>query len=104
MAHKQRYCVTVNFVVEAGWRLDSFQLGCEYKHPTDPSVIERLDPDTVTNKRQRALLAIPKCKRKHSIETLQGALKPPVFDGGYDNLGVRVAAERGTLGYKLAVY
>ncbi len=85
--------IAIKLEAPIGQHLEGLQFRGENKTPILPSVVERLDAETVAHQGKPPLLPVPQRKGEHADETLDRRLHAPFGDGLDQHLGVGMSLE-----------
>src|SRR5215469_8063930 len=93
MPKKKSDCTHVHFAPEVRICAQGLQLGTEYKMASVSGIVEWFFPKSITPKCQAPVSAVPHCKGKHSIETLNRRLDSPSFERREHHFSIRISTE-----------
>ena len=88
---RQRGAVDARLPVRVGTQ--RLQFGAEPQGSAVPAVVQRLDPQPVSDQRQLAMFRVPQGDRKHAEKALHGLEDAPLLKGRKDDLGVTRTAK-----------
>ena len=87
-AEEEREATTIEGAGEVRERVEGLELRAEQERIVRPSIVERLDAQTIANEREGVVPGIPQGEAEHPIQATESPFDAPRSAGLHENLGV----------------